>query len=80
MQLFAFLVPIVGLGAFLWWAGRDMVQDSVRLLQFCFLFIKAHYSFCNWNTVSVLALTTQRLLPSALISILITSSTSLTPT
>lgn len=26
--LFAFLVPIVGLGAFLWWAGRDMVQDS----------------------------------------------------
>ncbi|KAK9938230.1 hypothetical protein M0R45_014982 [Rubus argutus] len=26
--LFAFLVPIVGLGAFLWWAGRDMVQGS----------------------------------------------------
>ncbi|KAM5585900.1 hypothetical protein ABKV19_005021 [Rosa sericea] len=26
--LIAFLVPIVGLGAFLWWAGRGMVQDS----------------------------------------------------
>ncbi|XP_050368173.1 uncharacterized protein LOC126786396 [Argentina anserina] len=26
--LLAFLVPIVGLGAFMWWAGRDMVQDS----------------------------------------------------
>lgn len=26
------LIPIVGLGAFLWWAGRDIVQSSVRLL------------------------------------------------
>ncbi|KAF3453623.1 hypothetical protein FNV43_RR04064 [Rhamnella rubrinervis] len=26
--LFAVLAPIVGLGAFLWWAGRDIVQDS----------------------------------------------------
>ncbi|KAL6202218.1 hypothetical protein ACLB2K_025927 [Fragaria x ananassa] len=26
--LLAFLVPIIGLGAFLWWVGRDMVQDS----------------------------------------------------
>jgi hypothetical protein len=34
LQLFAVLLPIVGLGAFLWWAGRDMVQSSVRLLQF----------------------------------------------
>ncbi|KAF5478728.1 hypothetical protein F2P56_005266 [Juglans regia] len=32
--LFAVLLPIVGLGAFLWWAGRDMVQGTVRLLQF----------------------------------------------
>lgn len=41
MQLFAFLVPIVGLGAFLWWAGRDMVQDSVRLLfNFVFYLLK----------------------------------------
>ena len=33
MQLIAVLVPIVGVGAFLWWAGRDMVQDSVSQLQ-----------------------------------------------
>lgn len=33
-QLFAVLVPIIGLGAFLWWAGRDIVQGTVRLLQF----------------------------------------------
>ncbi|XP_021288803.1 uncharacterized protein LOC110419989 [Herrania umbratica] len=26
--LLAVLVPIVGLGAFLWWAGRDIVQSS----------------------------------------------------
>ncbi|XP_043698144.1 uncharacterized protein LOC122648905 [Telopea speciosissima] len=26
--LLAVLLPIVGLGAFLWWAGRDIVQDS----------------------------------------------------
>uniref|UniRef100_A0A5B7A1Q8 Uncharacterized protein n=1 Tax=Davidia involucrata TaxID=16924 RepID=A0A5B7A1Q8_DAVIN len=26
--LIAVLLPIVGLGAFLWWAGRDIVQDS----------------------------------------------------
>ncbi|XP_030932905.1 uncharacterized protein LOC115958619 [Quercus lobata] len=26
--LFAVLVPIVGLGAFLWWAGRDIVQGT----------------------------------------------------
>lgn len=26
--LFAVLLPIVGLGAFLWWAGRDMVQST----------------------------------------------------
>lgn len=31
------LVPIVGLGAFLWWAGRDIVQDSVSLLDFSFI-------------------------------------------
>ena len=30
-QLFAVLVPIVGLGAFVWWAGRDIVQGTVRL-------------------------------------------------
>lgn len=29
IQLIAVLVPIVGVGAFLWWAGKDMVQDSV---------------------------------------------------
>ncbi|KAE8676982.1 U3 small nucleolar RNA-associated protein 14 B isoform 3 [Hibiscus syriacus] len=27
-QLIAVLVPIVGVGAFLWWAGRDIVQSS----------------------------------------------------
>ncbi|CAB4269897.1 unnamed protein product [Prunus armeniaca] len=27
--LLAVLVPIVGVGAFLWWARQDMVQDSV---------------------------------------------------
>ncbi|KAJ4981736.1 hypothetical protein NE237_032573 [Protea cynaroides] len=26
--LLAVLLPVVGLGAFLWWAGRDIVQDS----------------------------------------------------
>ncbi|KAB1217204.1 hypothetical protein CJ030_MR4G021117 [Morella rubra] len=26
--LFAVLIPIIGLGAFLWWAGRDMVQGT----------------------------------------------------
>ncbi|EXB37709.1 hypothetical protein L484_010182 [Morus notabilis] len=26
--LLAVIIPIVGLGAFLWWAGRDIVQDS----------------------------------------------------
>ncbi|GLT62449.1 hypothetical protein SLA2020_350880 [Shorea laevis] len=26
--LFAVLIPIVGLGAFLWWAGRDMIQGT----------------------------------------------------
>ncbi|XP_054812367.1 uncharacterized protein LOC129313367 [Prosopis cineraria] len=26
--IFAVLVPIVGLGAFLWWAGRDIMQGS----------------------------------------------------
>lgn len=33
MQIFAVLIPIVGLGAFLWWAGRDIMQGTVRLLQ-----------------------------------------------
>ena len=33
-QLFAVLVPIIGLGAFLWWARRDIVQGTARLLQF----------------------------------------------
>ncbi|KAK7855076.1 hypothetical protein CFP56_029783 [Quercus suber] len=28
LLLFAVLVPIVGLGAFLWWAGRDIVQGT----------------------------------------------------
>ena len=32
LQLIAVLLPIVGLGAFLWWAGRDIVQSTVRLL------------------------------------------------
>uniref|UniRef100_A0A803QCX6 Uncharacterized protein n=1 Tax=Cannabis sativa TaxID=3483 RepID=A0A803QCX6_CANSA len=27
-QLLAVVVPIVGIGAFLWWAGRDIVQDT----------------------------------------------------
>ncbi|KAJ1388863.1 hypothetical protein SESBI_38767 [Sesbania bispinosa] len=31
--IFAVLIPIVGLGAFLWWAGRDIMQGTVRLLQ-----------------------------------------------
>ncbi|KAJ7981694.1 U3 small nucleolar RNA-associated protein 14 B isoform 3 [Quillaja saponaria] len=26
--LFAVLIPIVGIGAFIWWAGRDIVQDA----------------------------------------------------
>ncbi|KAL0306477.1 UNVERIFIED_CONTAM: hypothetical protein Sradi_6065000 [Sesamum radiatum] len=30
LWLLAVLVPIVGIGAFLWWAGRDIVQSSVR--------------------------------------------------
>ncbi|PIA25913.1 hypothetical protein AQUCO_10300006v1 [Aquilegia coerulea] len=30
--LLAVILPIAGLGAFLWWAGRNIVQDSVRLL------------------------------------------------
>ncbi|KAK3010943.1 hypothetical protein RJ639_011839 [Escallonia herrerae] len=33
--LLAVILPIVGLGAFIWWAGRDIVQSSVRLLIFC---------------------------------------------
>lgn len=28
LWLLAVIVPIVGLGAFLWWAGRDMIQDN----------------------------------------------------
>ncbi|KAL2483653.1 hypothetical protein Fot_45097 [Forsythia ovata] len=28
LWILAVLVPIVGLGAFLWWAGRDIVQGS----------------------------------------------------
>jgi hypothetical protein len=37
LQLFAVLIPIVGLGAFLWWAGRDMIQGTVRLLAAAFI-------------------------------------------
>lgn len=33
MQIFAVLIPIVGLGAFLWWAGRDIMQGTVSHLQ-----------------------------------------------
>jgi hypothetical protein len=33
MQIFAVLVPIVGLGAFIWWAGRDIMKGTVRILQ-----------------------------------------------
>lgn len=36
-QLIVVLVPIVGLGAFLWWAGRDMVQGTVSFFNFRFL-------------------------------------------
>ncbi|KAH7546480.1 hypothetical protein FEM48_Zijuj01G0205400 [Ziziphus jujuba var. spinosa] len=28
VSIWVVIVPIVGLGAFLWWAGRDIVQDS----------------------------------------------------
>jgi len=28
------LVPIVGIGAFLWWAGRDIMKGTVRLLHY----------------------------------------------
>ncbi|KMT05696.1 hypothetical protein BVRB_7g167040 [Beta vulgaris subsp. vulgaris] len=28
-QLLAIIVPVVGFGIFLWWAGRDIIQDSV---------------------------------------------------
>lgn len=28
IQLLAVILPIVGLGAFLWWAGREIVQSS----------------------------------------------------
>ncbi|KAL6276570.1 hypothetical protein ACE6H2_020171 [Prunus campanulata] len=35
--LLAVLVAIDGVGAFLWWARQDMVQDSVRLLLFFIL-------------------------------------------
>lgn len=31
-QLLAVLLPILGLGAFIWWAGRDIVQSAVREL------------------------------------------------
>lgn len=57
-QLFAVLLPIVGIGAFMWWAGRDIVQSSVSnlnsdlyiLVHVCFLkFHKTITSFWNWN-------------------------------
>ena len=32
IQLLAVVLPLVGLGTFLWWAAQDMVQDSVRPL------------------------------------------------
>ncbi|GKV15888.1 hypothetical protein SLEP1_g26624 [Rubroshorea leprosula] len=35
--LLAVVLPIVGLGAFLWWAGRDIVQSSVRLVYLFFI-------------------------------------------
>ncbi|XP_021726039.1 uncharacterized protein LOC110693210 isoform X2 [Chenopodium quinoa] len=28
LWLLAIIIPVVGLGAFLWWAGRDIIQDS----------------------------------------------------
>ncbi|MCH84076.1 hypothetical protein A2U01_0004907 [Trifolium medium] len=28
MQIFVVLVPIVGLGAFIWWAGRDIMKGT----------------------------------------------------
>lgn len=31
-QILAVLLPILGLGAFIWWAGRDIVQSAVREL------------------------------------------------
>jgi hypothetical protein len=37
LQLFAVLIPIVGLGAFLWWVGRDMIQGTVRILAAAFI-------------------------------------------
>lgn len=30
LWLLAFIVPTVGIAAFLWWAGRDMIQGTVR--------------------------------------------------
>ncbi|KAG5551223.1 hypothetical protein RHGRI_009594 [Rhododendron griersonianum] len=32
LSLLAVILPIAGLGALLWWAGRDIIQDSVRPL------------------------------------------------
>lgn len=34
VQLVAVLIPIVGVAAFIWWAGRDIVQGTVRLYIF----------------------------------------------
>lgn len=28
LWLLAFIIPVVGIGAFLWWAGRDMIQGT----------------------------------------------------
>ncbi|MFS7955480.1 hypothetical protein Hanom_Chr07g00643181 [Helianthus anomalus] len=36
--LFAVIVPVVGFGALIWWASRDMVEIKVRL---------THNNICN---------------------------------
>ncbi|KAM3338626.1 hypothetical protein P3S68_030712 [Capsicum galapagoense] len=43
--LLAVLLPILGLGAFIWWAGRDIVQGTLRQLNLHLVSL-SHISHC----------------------------------
>lgn len=43
LQLFVLILPILGLGAFLWFASRDLIQNSVRINIF-----ELNFTFHPW--------------------------------
>ncbi|XP_059662604.1 uncharacterized protein LOC132308520 isoform X2 [Cornus florida] len=55
--LLAVLLPIVGLGAFIWWAGRDIVQGSEFWLQTSVYYIYQVLTYSTTIPLSVYAVT-----------------------